>query len=140
MRKDVVITYFVWFSLLRIFIAFNMAFKDVITADVLVAIFFTLMMSSVFINLRYRIFDTWYKHLANVALEFALLGLAIAINVTEWFKVSEERSNQIGARIVMVFTCVQMFVMAICTLETIVHLTIKLIKLCKYLKRRLDQK
>ena len=74
-----------------------MAFKDVITADVLVAIFFTLMMCSVFINLRYKIFDTWYKHLANVALEFALLGLAIAINVTEWLKVSEERSNEIGA-------------------------------------------
>ena len=89
MKKGVIITYFVWFNLLRIFIAFNMAFKDIITSDVLVAIFFTLMMTSVFINVRYKIFDSWYKQISNIVLELSLLGLAIVINLTEWFKLTE---------------------------------------------------
>lgn len=76
--------YFVWFSMLRILIAFNMAFKDVISSDVLVAVFFTLILTSTFLNIRYRILDSWFKQIANMVLEIVLLGLAISINVTEW--------------------------------------------------------
>jgi hypothetical protein len=85
MKKNVVMTYFVWFSVLRILIAFNMAFKDVIASETLTTIFLTLIMCSVMINLRFRILCTWYKHIANVTLEIALLGLALSVNVTEWF-------------------------------------------------------
>ena len=70
--------------MLRILIAFNMAFKDVISSDVLVAVFFTLILTSTFLNIRYRILDSWFKQIANMVLEIVLLGLAISINVTEW--------------------------------------------------------
>lgn len=81
--------YFVWFSMLRILIAFNMAFKDVISSDVLVAVFFTLIVTSTFINIRYRILDSWFKQIANMVLEIVLLGLAISINVTEWLDLNQ---------------------------------------------------
>ena len=96
--------YFVWFSLLWILIAFNMAFKDILSTDVQVAIFLTLILASCFLNIRYKILDSWFKQLANIVLELVLVGLAFSINISEWMSLTEAQSNKLGKITVMTFT------------------------------------
>jgi hypothetical protein len=109
--------YFTWFMVLRLLVALNVSLSGLFHPIVHTAIFLALMSLSFILQIRSKIFSSWYKQLINVILELSLVTLGLVTLFEELFNLAPSTRNYLGLSFIVFFMLVQVSIAGISGFE-----------------------